>query len=343
MSTSTPTTGHGRDERPRPVTDPGGRGRVRPLGDRGRAALAAAAAGHSVFPVKAGSKHPAIKNWEKVATRDPSAIAEWWRRHPACNLGIATGPSGLVVIDLDDGHGEAAPEPWTGARGGHDVLAMLARQAGEPGPWGTYTVVTPTGGRHLYFRAPEGRELRNTQGRLGWHIDSRAAGGFVVAATSRRDVGTYRAVNRAPIAPLPDWLAEALAPPEPEPITAPLPQAPARGAHHAYIEAAVRGEGERIAHAEPGTRHQARLKAALKLGNRVGRGELDRAEARARLLAAAERHIGADPRQGHDPTTRYEVERDIDDGLDYGARNVPLLGDTEARHGHRIQEPEPGD
>jgi hypothetical protein len=54
----------------------------------------------------------------------------------------------------------------------------------------TYTVATASGGEHLYFRQPVGLQLRNTQGEhgsgLGWCIDTRGHGGFVVAAGSRR-------------------------------------------------------------------------------------------------------------------------------------------------------------
>lgn len=46
-------------------------------------------------------------------------------------------------------------------------------------------MITPSGGAHLYYRAPEGAELRNTCGRLGWRIDTRAHGGYVLAAGSR--------------------------------------------------------------------------------------------------------------------------------------------------------------
>ena len=85
------------------------------------------------------------------------------------------------------------------------MFARLAAEAGEPIPT-TYTVATPSGsGLHLYFRQPaQGPLLRNTQGRLGWCIDTRGEGGFVVAAGSRRSDGRrYRVVTEAPVAPLP--------------------------------------------------------------------------------------------------------------------------------------------
>ncbi len=52
----------------------------------------------------------------------------------------------------------------------------------------TYTVGTGSSGTHLYYRHPPiGPELRNTTGErggLGWKVDTRAHGGYVVAAGS---------------------------------------------------------------------------------------------------------------------------------------------------------------
>ena len=94
----------------------------------------------------------------------PGRITRAWSQ-AAYNIGIATGPSGLVVIDLDmpkpgedRRRGGAAP----GIGDGADVLAVLCEEAGEPFPWETFTVRTGRGGLHLYFTAPPGAALRNT-------------------------------------------------------------------------------------------------------------------------------------------------------------------------------------
>src|SRR5437764_657560 len=77
---------------------------------RTEAALDAAARGWHVFPVVPGGKAPAWKAWAKHATTNPKAIRgypgwRWDRRDPdgrrVENIGIACGPSGLVVLDLD--------------------------------------------------------------------------------------------------------------------------------------------------------------------------------------------------------------------------------------------------
>src|SRR6187551_887091 len=122
---------------------PGARRGDRPLL---AAARAAAARGWPVFPVHPYSKHPAILDWENQATCDPDVLATWWQAAPY-NVGIACGPAGLVVVDLDDGHGQDPPPEWAAhqVRGGREVFAILASRHQTAGT-DTYTVATPSGG-----------------------------------------------------------------------------------------------------------------------------------------------------------------------------------------------------
>src|SRR5829696_7413899 len=120
------------------------------------AALALAGRGWRVFPVQPGRKVPAVRSdWEGRATTDPDRIIRCWAA--GCwNMGVAAGPSGLVVVDLDmPKPGEEPPVEWAllGITCGADVFAELAARAGQPIP-ATFTVTTPSGGRHLYFTAP---------------------------------------------------------------------------------------------------------------------------------------------------------------------------------------------
>ncbi|WP_158703304.1 bifunctional DNA primase/polymerase [Pseudonocardia dioxanivorans] len=274
-----------------------------------QAALDAAAAGLYVFPVWPRGKLPAVKEWEDAATRDPVVIEEWWSVRP-WNLGLAVGRSNVLVVDLDPHRGSDPPAEFAGARGGADVLARLAAEAGAPDPVDTYTVTTPSGGEHRYFLMPEGLELRNTQGRLGWKIDTRGHGGFVVGAGSVRGDGLYRVTRHGAVAALPGWLADALTPPPP-PARSEQPMALSSRRAGAYLQKILDDELEELATAQPGTRHDARLKAARTLGRLVGGGELDESTARTLLLQAAAGHIGADTRES-------EVVRDVEDGLAYG-------------------------
>jgi hypothetical protein len=274
-----------------------------------RAALEAARAGHFVIPLWPRSKRAISSGWEAAATRDEAVIVRRWRARP-WNVAIACGPSNLVVLDLDDAHGQEPPEPWGGARHGRDVLGRLAAAAGEPYPSRTLVVRTPSGGVHLYFRAPPGNQLRNTVGRLGWRVDSRGAGGYVVAAGSVRPEGMYRAVNRAPIAPLPDWLVAALTPP---PVPDPADIARCVRRTSTYVHAAVRGEVDAVVSARVGERHNTLLRAAGALGQLVAGGVLDEYDARTALRAAAAVHIG------QDRWTEREADTTIAAGLTFGA------------------------
>lgn len=264
-----------------------------------------------VFPVAPRGKTPAVKNWQDKATRDPARIRNWFGA-ANYNIGISTGPSNLLVVDLDDGHGAPPPERWAGTRHGSEVLARLAAAAGEKVPTETYTVETPTGGLHLYFRQPDGLSLRNTIGTLGWRIDTRGHGGYVVAAGSSRPEGFYRVINSAPIAPLPDWLRDALAPPPRVDSPPRTPQYLPGTRLTTYVQAAVTAECRSVSDAEHGHRHRTLLRAARSLGELVGGGALGLADAREALRAAAERHIGIDG------CTSSEVDQTIADGLDYG-------------------------
>lgn len=297
----------------------------------GTAAVRAAAAGWPVFPVRPRGKIPAVADWETAASTDPDQIAAWWHAAP-WNIGISTGRAELLVVDLDPHRGAPPPPLWAGVRGGGDVLARLADAVGEPFPADTYTVATPSGGTHLYFRQPRGIELRNTQGALGWRIDTRGHGGYVLATGSRAATGhRYSVLRDLPVAELPTWLFDTLSEisrsadgrtPTRRPIHSGDPL-PARSTARllAYLRVVVDGEGHAVAAAEIGHRHTTLLRAARRLGHWVGGGSLDEAAARAVLTDAASGYVGV---AGY---TARQVERDIADGLAYGARNPLFIND----------------
>jgi bifunctional DNA primase/polymerase-like protein len=307
------------------------------------AALRIAARGWPVFPLRPGSKLPAIRDWEHRATTDPERIAAWWSRGPY-NIGIACGPAGLVVLDLDAAHGHQPPRGWPEeVRHGRDVLRLLAREAGEPDPVDTYTVATPSGGEHRYFLTPPDQpELRNTTGDtgrgLGWHIDTRAAGGSITAAGSLRFIGRdlrrYRATRGRPPAPPPTWLYEALsgrspgltgptgttrpagvggATDGPHRTSKPLP--PAGRRLEAYVQAALDDEADAVTRAEPGTRATTLFRAAAHLGELVGSGALDPATLVSVLRHAASHHIGVDD------WTDQEARHHIANGMAAGIKH----------------------
>jgi hypothetical protein len=279
-------------------------------------ALHFAARGWHVFPITPGAKKPpVIDRWETRASTDPEQIRRWWRNVPH-SIGIATGPSGLVVVDLDTRkHGQPAPDRWTtlGIGTGAGVLRALARQRGTT-VTPTYAVTTPSGGWHLYYSAPAGVALRNTHDVIGWKIDTRAHGGYVVAPGCPVPPSGYELIDDRDPAELAGWLHQALTP---KPSTAPSTPAETVAVNATgYVSAAVGGEVQRVRTAPPGQHNAVLCRAAYALGQLVGAGLLEDTTARAELAAAASGLIGADC-----DCTPAEVARVITAGLAAGARN----------------------
>jgi hypothetical protein len=258
------------------------------------AALAAAGHGWPVFPLQAGRKQPRaeLTAWEARAILDVDRVASWWGAHPHDNVAVATGPAGLVVVDLDVARpGECPPAEWPHAAGGADVLDGLAERHGETVP-ATWTVRTPSGGRHLYYRAPKlGGPWRNTAGRIGWHIDTRSAGGYVVAAGSIVDDRAYTVMEDQAVVELPDWIARRLA------IPVAPPRLPARPplSRPAYALAALQGEVERVTNAPPGERNAALNRAAWNLARHIANGLLARSDVEDALYDAGLAAAGQTP------------------------------------------------
>jgi hypothetical protein len=279
-------------------------------------ALHFAERGWHVFPITPGAKKPpVIDRWETRASTDPDHIHHWWR-HTPYTIGIATGPSRLVVVDLDTRKpGQHVPDRWTplGITTGVGVLRVLARQR-HTTVTPTYAVTTPSGGWHLYYTAPAEVALRNTHDVIGWKIDTRAHGGYVIAPGSPVPPGGYELIDDRDPVELPNWLHQALTP---RPPTAPSAPAQTVAANpDGYIAAALRGEVHRVRTAPPGQHNAVLCRAAYALGQLVGAGFLDHTTAHTELTTAAGALIGADC-----DCTTTEVVRVITAGLNAGARN----------------------
>ncbi|MEO3853650.1 bifunctional DNA primase/polymerase [Acrocarpospora sp. B8E8] len=295
-----------------------------------RYALAAAARGWHVFPLTPHGKMPlrGFTDWEQHATADPGRIAAFWP-HAPYNIGVACGPSRLVVIDLDmpkPGEQPPAEAIKHGATCGEQVFRHLCAQHGQPYPGDTLTVRTRRGGLHLYYAAPPGRRLRNSAGKtggLGWLIDTRASGGYVVGPGSyvnqRDGTGPYEITRDAPPALLPGWLAEALTPkPPPSASTADLLAALPGHRLSRYGEAALRAEADRVATARRGARNRTLNTAAFNLGQLVARGALP-----ADLVSAALQNAAEAANTDGDPNPPREIAAVIACGLKAGMTAPP--------------------
>ncbi|MGW6138084.1 bifunctional DNA primase/polymerase [Streptomyces sp. NPDC055140] len=257
--------------------------------------------GWHVFPLRPGDKRPAghaerlcpgtgrctdgHRKPEQRATTDPDLVTAAWTTQ-AYNIGIATGPSGLLVVDLD----VRKPDEQEGTPDGVESLLALCERAGQTLP-PTYQVRTPSGGRHLYFTQPVGMRLHSTAGRLGHHIDTRGWGGYVVAPGSTTPNGTYTVTDESPVAPLPPWLADQLSErPKPDPHTVMTPVRDGTKAAQVALErectiirSAIEGGGQ-------GTkgRNSTLHESTCKVARFVAWGNISRSTVEEAIQAAAE-------------------------------------------------------
>lgn len=166
---------------------------------------------HLLWPGK-----PYKLKWGDVATNDPTTIVRWWTSSPEANIGIACRPSGLLVVDCDipkDSGGEEGFDQYF--RVLRDVLGMSPWEA--TGACDTYTVLTGSGGIHLYYRWPADAGLASQAGLASVGaplVDIRSnggtRGGYVLGAGSRTTKGEYRVDYDAPVKLLPGKLVELL-------------------------------------------------------------------------------------------------------------------------------------
>ncbi|MDJ0344274.1 bifunctional DNA primase/polymerase [Streptomyces sp. H10-C2] len=167
------------------------------------AAVDLTARGLAVFPLPPGGRKPAGP-WRSRCLTNPERVRELWR--DGDNIGIGCRASGVIGLDLDL-HDEAD---------GLAVLAHLAARLGKPWPE-TLTAATPSGGRHMYFLAPDGCTIGSSSGgrtALGPGIDVRGpgrhTGGYLIGPGSVVGGNTYTVVHDVPVAPLPGWISARL-------------------------------------------------------------------------------------------------------------------------------------
>lgn len=243
-----------------------------PVSDRWRTAAALARDGWPILP---------LWPWEKVphsllaphglldASTSLATIDRWAWAAPNGNYGVRCGGDrGLLVVDVDGPEGSAA-------------LWKLERQHGALPA--TFTVATP-GGSHRWYTYPE--HLPNSAGKLGPNIDTRGEGGYVVGPGSQRRDGRYAIATSAPVAVLPEWIAEALRPPPP--LARPAGESVLRrGTSRGYADAALDYEAAAVRQAPVGQRNHTLFKSAAAIGELVGAGLIEDWRAAQGLLSAA--------------------------------------------------------
>lgn len=226
-----------------------------------RAALAFAKRGIPIFPCVPRGKKPINKHGCLGATSDPAVIRDWWLREPNANLAVATGArAGIFVLDVDGNEGESS-------------LRHLVSTYGDLPNTVEYT--TGGGGRHIWFRLPEGpAEIRNSVSRLGAHLDVRGEGGSAIVPPSIHGSGRrYRwsPTSAHAIAEPPDWLIALVRKPK---VVAQRSTILPPSNIERYVAAAVVNEFQQLEEAVKGTRNDALNKTAFALAQFVACGAL---------------------------------------------------------------------
>lgn len=147
-------------------------------------------------------KHPATANGLIDASTNPEIIKSWWYKRAGANIGIATGfGSGIVVLDVD-----------LGKDGPASLKALEAKHGDLPA---TLQATTGSGGKHYFFKHP-GKQIKNSQSKLGKGLDIRGDGGYVVGAPSNHVTGGFYSwdgditPDQYTPAEMPKWMIEAL-------------------------------------------------------------------------------------------------------------------------------------
>jgi Bifunctional DNA primase/polymerase, N-terminal len=157
-----------------------------------------------------------------AATTNPAVITGWARTHTPV-WAVDCGRSGLLCADLDSHGGTPPAQPLNGRPWPPEAPPPtdgLDTWRGLVGPLAagldldaTLAVATPSNGLHVYYQAEPGRWASSTprivNGRVtsgvGWQIDIKAHGGYVILPGSRTNAGTYRRASTADLPrPMPD-------------------------------------------------------------------------------------------------------------------------------------------
>lgn len=159
-------------------------------------ALSLASRGYRVFPITPNAKKPPLcVNGCHDGTTDVATIDAWWTSYPQANIGIAPD-EGMVVIDIDrkdpDNDGAVSlAKIYDGCNSGisaDGILDGCNSGISADGILDWCSVLTPSGGAHWYFLAPD--PWANRVGVLPG-VDVRAQGGYLVAPGSVIDGRAY--------------------------------------------------------------------------------------------------------------------------------------------------------
>lgn len=151
------------------------------------------AQGFKVFPITPNQKTPAVKDFVKWATNCGKGSLETQALGGDFNYALVPALNGHVVLDVDVAKND----------GNQTLLDLIEKHSPTQTLEETFTVRTPSGGLHYYFKAPDTRPTRN---KLGLGLDTRGADSYVLAPGSRIDERPYEIENDSAPAECPEWL-----------------------------------------------------------------------------------------------------------------------------------------
>lgn len=147
--------------------------------------------GYKVFPIVPNGKKPMFEGWQDWAKectyKDVEAYA---KKQPNCNWGVECRSSNLVILDIDKKHD----------KDGYAALIPLEEKNGKLPT--TFSVISPSGGKHVYFQG----QGKSSSDKLAYGLDTRGAGGYVVAPGSIFEGKPYVIDKDEVAAALPDWI-----------------------------------------------------------------------------------------------------------------------------------------
>jgi hypothetical protein len=221
-----------------------------------KAALGLGAQGYAVHPCSS-RKTPTTDHGFYDASKEPEAICRLWAERPGPYIAVATGEiSGIDVLDLDLKKHQSAKD-WYAANK-HRLPATRVHQTGG-------------GGLHFIYRHRPGQ--RCSIGRLARGVDIKADGGYAIW----HPAAAGKVLRDLPLAPFPEWIAEALKP-------APVPIRPTNCPRDLR---SVAGLVRTAAGAMNGERNAVLHWAACRFGELVRDGEMDEGTAKAILIETA--------------------------------------------------------
>lgn len=102
--------------------------------------------GFYVFPCKP-DKSPLTPHGRKDASRNHREIEAWWTQHPNALVGVNTGMSGIVVLDID----------VKKDKNGYQALKDKGLEIAN-----TFHYSTPNGGEHWVYEEPRSKSIRQS-------------------------------------------------------------------------------------------------------------------------------------------------------------------------------------